>query len=87
MFKEIVSFESLALFVFIVALVAGMAWHQMRWAAKPVEDSRDQREEDAKPSTDKQPTDDEEKITRLIAADLYNEACSMEPFCGEGKRP
>lgn len=85
MFEEIVSFESFALVCIFVALGAGMAWRQMRWAAKPVEDSRDQRKEDAKPITDKQPTREEEQIMRLIAADLYNEACNMEPFCGAGK--
>lgn len=24
---------------------------------------------------------------KLMEADAYNEACNMEPFCGEGKKP
>lgn len=28
-----------------------------------------------------------EKEQRFEALDAYNEACNMEPFCGEGKKP
>lgn len=78
MFEEIVSFESFALFVFIVALGAGMVWRNMRWAAKPLEDSRNDREASARA-----------EVFREWQAE-YNDTeheqpcASMEPMCGAG---
>lgn len=78
MFKEFVSFESFALFVFIVALGAGMAWRQMRWSAKPLEDSRDQREED-----DKATQDFRDALAQYNDTE-HGGLSGLEPFCGAG---
>lgn len=78
MFEEIVSFESFALFVFIMALVAGMAWRQMRWAAKPVEDSMELRTQDSAAQ------DFREAQAHYNDTEHEQPCASMEPMCGAG---
>ena len=74
-------FESFALVVFIIALAAGMAWRNMRWAAEPLEEKRDQRAKDAQ-------TEDFQMKQAMYNDSEHGEFCSeMEPFYGEGKKP
>lgn len=86
MFKEIVSFESFALVCIFVALGAYLVWQQVKEAGQRVQDITDRRlishwkDELAK-------SDEAERRRMVYEADQYNEAFSMEPFCGEGKKP
>lgn len=75
------SCESFALVVFIIALAAGMAWQHMERAVKPLEEKRDQRAEDAQA--------EDFRMKQAVYNDIeHGEGCSsMEPFCGEGKKP
>lgn len=88
----IFSFESFALAVLIVALAAFLAWRQMREAAEPLEERRDQREEGKNIIVfSDTPTIVVEDLDFRDALAKYNDtehqAASMEPFCGDGKKP
>lgn len=78
--------ELFALVVLIVALAAGLEiWVRIDEAGKNIMATLDAPEVKG----------DEAKIAEDVAyrnrmiyeADQYNEAASMEPFCGEGKKP
>lgn len=81
------SFEFFALVLFVVVLAAGLeVWSRMSEAGRNIMATLDS----PKVKSDEQQVAEElalEKEQRLEALDLYNEACSMEPFCGEGKKP
>lgn len=81
------SFEFFALVLFVVVL-AGILWifEKTSEAGRNIMATLDS------PSvkSDEQMVAEElalEKRQRLEALDAYNEACNMEPFCGEGKKP
>lgn len=83
----IISFESLALVVLVIALGAHLVWAEIKAAGQRVQDITDRRlishwkDELAK-------SDEAERRRMVYEADHYNDQCSsMEPFCGEGKKP
>lgn len=80
-------FESLALFVFILVLAVGLEiWTRMSEAGRNIMATVDS----PKVKSDEQMVAEElvlDKQQRLEALDAYNEACNMEPFCGEGGKP
>lgn len=80
-------FEFFALVLFIVVL-AGVLWifEKTSEAGRNIMATLD-----SPPlKSDEQQVAEElarEKEQRFEALDAYNEACNMEPFCGEGKKP
>lgn len=81
---EASNLEFFALVVLGVALVAYLVWQQAKHAGEDLQQSTDERMT-AKAMQDAQ--ERQEKRDAIQAADDYNQACSMEPFCGEGKKP
>lgn len=78
-------FESLALFVFILVLAAGLEiWTRMSEAGRNIMATLDSVKSD-----EQQVAEDLAFRNKAVyEADSYNEQCSsMEPFCGEGKKP
>lgn len=81
------SFEFLALVLFVVVL-AGILWvfEKTSEAGRNIMATL----ESPPVKSDEQQVAEElvlDKQQRLEALDAYNEACNMEPFCGEGKKP
>lgn len=78
-------FESLALFVFIVVLAAGLeVWNRMSEAGRNIMATLDS---PAVKSDEQQVAEDLAYRNRAIyEADHYNESASMEPFCGGAER-
>ena len=80
------SFEFFALVLFVVVLVIGLeVWARMSEAGSNI-----------MATLDSPPLkSDEQQVAEDLAfrnkavyeVDQYNEAASMEPFCGEGKKP
>ena len=78
------SFEFLALVLFVVVL-AGILWvfEKTSEAGRNIMATLDSVKSD-----EQQVAEDLVYRNRVIyEADQYNEAASMEPFCGEGKKP
>lgn len=81
----IISFESFALVCIFVALGAYLVWQQVKAAGRNIEATLKRQPEDA---VSGHAQEDEAQRRRLVhEADSYNQAASMEPFCGEGKKP
>ena len=79
----IISFESFALVCIFVALGAYLVWQQVKEAGRNIEATLEHQQEDA---ANGQAQEDESQRCRMVhEADSYNQAASMEPFCGEGK--
>lgn len=79
------NFEFFAIVVFVMAVLGALAWKQIKRAGEKFEEDCRKERETFRVAADKVSQDAEE--TRKVNLDLYNEACSMEPFCGEGKKP
>lgn len=82
----IISFEFIALVLFIVVL-AGILWifEKTSEAGRNIMATLDS---PPLKSDEQQVAEDLAFRNRVIyEADQYNEAASMEPFCGEGKKP
>lgn len=80
-------FEFFALVLFVVVL-AGILWvfEKTSDAGRNIMATLDS----PKVKSDEQLVAEElalEKLQHLESLDAYNEACNMEPFCGEGKKP
>lgn len=78
------SFEFFALVLFVVVL-AGILWifEKTSEAGRNIMATLDSVKSD-----EQQVAEDLAFRNRVIyEADQYNEACNMEPFCGEGKKP
>ena len=79
------SFEFLALVLFVVVL-AGILWvfEKTSEAGRNIMATLDSVKSDEQQVAEELAR---EKEQRFEALDAYNEACNMEPFCGEGKKP
>lgn len=76
------NFEFFAIVVFVMAVLGSLAWKQIKRAGEKFEEDCWKERETFRVAADKVSQDAEE--TRKVNLDLYNEACSMEPFCGAG---
>lgn len=76
----------IALIVIAIICAAAIAWQHMDRAAEKMtvpDEYHGGPEEQAVRLTALV----EERRERLEKIDAYNDACNMEPFCGEGKKP
>lgn len=92
----IISFESFALVCIFVALGAYLVWQQIKEAGRSIEATLERKPEDA---VSGQAQEDEKERRRMefeADAKFWRElgqenldkfTTSMEPFCGEGKKP
>lgn len=76
--------EFFAIVVFVVVVLGLAAWREIKAKRDEAEDRMELYEEAARRYAEKLKEQEDEK---LYAVDAYNEACNMEPFCGEGGKP
>lgn len=76
--------EFFAIVVFVVAVLGLAAWREIKTKRDEAEARMERYKEAARRYAEKIK---EQQIDKFQAADAYNEACNMEPFCGEGKKP
>lgn len=76
--------EFFAIVVFVVAVLGLAAWREIKAKRDEAEARMERYEEAARRYAEKLKEQEDEN---LYAVDAYNEACNMEPFCGEGKKP
>lgn len=78
------NFEFFAIVVFGMAILGALAWRQIKRTRDEAEARMESYEEAARRNAAKLK---KYALDKAYAADRYNEAASMEPFCGEGKKP
>lgn len=81
---EVSNFEFFAIVVFVMAVLGSLAWRQINRTADKFEEDCRKEQETRRVAANKVAQSYAE--AHLLQRDLYNEACSMEPFCGEGKK-
>lgn len=82
------NFEFFAIAVFVVAILGLAAWREIKTKRDEAEARMDRYEEKRRiVEKARKIAEEDMHLAKLYAADHYNEACNMEPFCGEGKKP
>lgn len=82
------NFEFFAIVVFVMAVLGLAAWREIKAKRDEAEARMDRYEEKARRAAQARRNEEEDaRLAKLYAADDYNEACNIEPFCGEGKKP
>lgn len=85
---EMSHFEFFSIVVFVMTIFGALAWREIKIKRDEANARKDRYEEKARRIAQTRKNEEEDaRLAKLYAADHYNEACSMEPFCGEGKKP